>query len=215
MSNNQKIAAYIAFAMDAFFDIAIPQEKAEVWAETLSGYPMEKIRQAFRDHISEHGPFKPTLAAILHQLEKSAVELSEYELQSIAVLKWEEVIESIRRYGADGYDHLDEKTKHAVRAAGGYEYIRMADTEKALPWIRKKFIEEYVILAPHELGPATPKLTDNGRLLFGKIMAEASVPGLEHGSNFDNELGLEIERERKRVMRQEFQENFHESSETD
>lgn len=197
MNSKENLITYIVFAMDAFFDIAMSKDKAVVWAEMLQQYSTDDVKQAFKSYIVSNGNFKPSLASIVHEIEKNrkSNDTSDEENMIEAVKKWEEVIESINLYSSNGFEHLDEITKKTVISAGGYDNIRMCDTVKSLPYYRKRFLEEYQSLKSFE------KKTKNERLLSNSQTPTSmkTIGSLIQQHDLENE----IENERQRILKEE------------
>ena len=153
-TTNSVMAGYLAFAMDAFFDVAMPQEKILAWAGLLSeSYTLDEVKAAIKSYVIHKGTYKPTLAALMQELETNRQKSREAKKPDFRVLahkKWMGLLEHIRYQGYYHPPRLDEVTAEALQLAGGWESVCMCNTEKDLPWVKKSFVEEYARIAEDE-----------------------------------------------------------------
>lgn len=114
------------------------------WEEGFSDVDAGQLKAAFVACLRSH-TFKtiPTIGDIRQHLQKAERNAAEEE----AAQKWEQVLAYAVRTSPDIPDKnpppIKERTRRAISAAGGLNYMRDCDNE-SLQWSRKRFIEAYV-----------------------------------------------------------------------
>jgi len=115
-----------------------------LWIEGFADVPEGQLQAAFLACLRSH-TFKtiPTIGDIRQHLQRAIGNAAEEE----AAMKWERVLNYAIQTSPDIPDRnpppIKPRTRCAIRAAGGLEYIRDCDKE-SLQWARKRFIEAYV-----------------------------------------------------------------------
>ena len=153
-SNSMKqMATYLVFAMDAFFDVAMSEQKAMTWAGLLaSTYSLDEVKAAIRNYCANNGAFRPTLGALVQYLEqgrKAAKEDAKPDCRIMALQAWNKVLEAVPTNGRDNEPRWDANINWALKLAGGWEKLCLSD-EFGLAQIRKTFVDEYEKLAQRQ-----------------------------------------------------------------
>lgn len=138
------------------------EEQIEVWYSMLNEYTSEEFSKAIQDLIKTE-KYMPSIAHITEAIAKQKTS----NLPS-AEDEWQEVINSIHRYGyyrqKEALDSLNPYTRKITEYIG-FERICMASPEEQT-WNKKNFIEEYNSLKDKEINNL--QISSNEKLMLNE-----------------------------------------------
>lgn len=174
--------------------IVIMEQDFALYADALSDLSVDQLDAAFL-RASQVCRFFPNPADVRSQLEQTTTKALALESE----VAWQRALDWIDRWfhpdvGVDKRaPSLDPSVRHAIVAAGGFEYLFNTCGEQ-LQWAKKRFIDSYTNV--HELGQVQHLLEDGEaknilrRLSSGesqnsgqKQLASASKSGSENLTN--------------------------------
>lgn len=130
-----KIITYMGLAYNKEFT----KEQIEVWYSFLKNYTVEELNMSVKQLISTE-KYLPTIAHIKEQIVKNKTnDIPDAEDE------WQEVLNSVSRYGSYRQQEALESLKpYTAKIVGyiGYQRICMATSEEQV-WNKKEFIGEY------------------------------------------------------------------------
>lgn len=133
----------------------------DIWYEDFKNTPKEKFNKAIQE-IRYTNKFFPSIADIKEKVAKGNVSLP------LAEDEWQEVINSIRKYGyyrqEQALESLNPYTRKITQYIG-FERICMASPEEQ-KWNKKNFIEEYNSLKDKEINNL--QISSNGKLMLNE-----------------------------------------------
>ena len=148
-----RIKTLIAYLMQAFYDVTMPEGKLDIWSEHLSAYSPEDIKRAFSGYIQKNKSFAPNLAGLISEINVSKCELEDIRMEQIAAnadKAWNEVIRALHEGGGiyASPDFEDDFIHNAIERLGGWSYLCNSD-ESQLPWLKKEFCQGYISCAKY------------------------------------------------------------------
>lgn len=133
----------------------------DVWCEDFKNTPKEDFNKAIQE-IRYTNKFFPSIADIKEKVAKENVNLP------LAEDEWQEVINSIRKYGyyrqEQALESLNPYTRKITQYIG-FERICMASPEEQ-KWNKKNFIEEYNSLKDKEINNL--QISSNEKLMLNE-----------------------------------------------
>lgn len=124
------------------FDREVPEGSAETWTKLLSRFSVEKVEVAMQKALQSCKRF-PVPADVISQLAlpDSVIEEERAENSWQAALEWARENGNLPD-GAKPRTPLDRRSAHALRVAGGANYVESCSKDD-LVWARKRYLEAY------------------------------------------------------------------------
>jgi hypothetical protein len=147
----------------------VSAELSKIWDQALADIPTEQLTVAF-DLVLKTCRRFPSVADVRAQVAQA----DEYAFSLEAEEAWQRALDFITQGCWSRVKELDGKTMHAVRAAGGSEWIESCSRED-LQWAKKRFIADYTLI--HEMGQAERLLSDGeAKRLLRELNSRAKGP---------------------------------------
>lgn len=134
-SDRPAFAALLADVLGFYRQSASPFALS-VWWEACKGFDIAALRKAMTMHATdpERGHFAPMPADVIRHLRGGSAEA--------AHTAWTALLEQVRAVGSYGSPKVDEPTRRAMQALGGWGAICRAQ-ESDLPFLQRRFCEAF------------------------------------------------------------------------
>lgn len=119
----------------------------KIWWSILNPYTAEQIARAMESHIGDpdSGRFAPKPADIIAKITGNTKQ-KEIGVEDKAMQEWESIKLGIRKIGAHGNYHSDDKVAiKAIQSLGGWSALCHTPEGTLDTWKRKEFIAAYKI----------------------------------------------------------------------